>query len=461
MGKATESRIRRVKIVGSTFPSANDYLQTPVGKWRRKDHYGHDSVQMSDELRHIPIAKEICNNYHFKTLDKVIYRYKDGLYVPDGEALIEKEAQGLLGSKASSYTVNEVIKWIARETRAQRTEFDRDLNIINTLSGLLNIETSQLEKMPDYPSLTQIPVFYEDCDCPLIRRFLNEVLKPEDIPVVEELFGYCLFRQYPIQRAFLLVGEGSNGKSTLIELLRDFLGKENCSSLTFQELEEDRFARADLFMKLANLSADIPSKAMHHVGLFKMLTGGDEISADRKFKDRVKFVNFAKLVFSTNRPPKVYNEDSYAFWRRWIIIDFPNQFKDNADTHLLSKLTTPNEKSGLLNLSIKGLKRLLDKGDFSYGTSPDKVAERYNILADPVLSFANDCCELETDAITEKDSLYQAFATYCEERNISLVSKESFGRNLRNSPSLHVGTTRLREDGQRHYAWRGIKLRVS
>lgn len=417
---------------------------------------------LTGELPHIPIARELCYRYRFKTLDKVIYRYNNsGLYVPDGEALIEKKAQELLGSKASSFAVNEVVKWIARETQGHRGEFDLDLKVVNTLSGFLNIETSQLqEHTPDYPSLIQIPVFYEPSfDCPVTRQFLSEILKPEDIPVIEELFGYGLLRQYPIQKAFLLVGEGSNGKSTLIELLRSFLGKSNCSSLTFQELEEDRFARADLFMKLANLSADIPSKAVHHVGLFKMLTGGDELSADRKFRDRVKFVNFAKLVFSTNRPPKVYNEDSFAFWRRWIIIDFPNQFTDKADKHLFAKLTTESEKAGLLNLALKGLQRLLKNGDFSYNTSPDKVAERYNILADPVLCFVNDCCELKADAITEKDALYEAFANYSEERHISLISKESFGRNLRNSPSLHIGITRLREDGQRSYAYRGISLK--
>jgi len=137
------------------------------------------------------------------------------------------------------------------------------------------------------------------------------------------------------------------------------------------------------------------------------------------------------------------------------------QFTDKANKHLLAKLTAESEKAGLLNLALKGLQRLLKNGDFSYNTSPDKVAERYNILADPVLCFVNDCCQLEPDAITEKDALYEAFVSYSEERHISLISKESFGRNLRYSPSLHIGNTRLREDGQRSYAWRGISLKES
>jgi putative DNA primase/helicase len=416
---------------------------------------------MTNEYRHIEIARELLDNHHFKTLDGVIYRYNNsGLYVPDGKAFIEGEAQKLLDNNASSFVVNEVVKWIERETRTERYEFDKEPGVINTMEGLIDIQNRKFrEHSPDYLSLIQIPVIFDSKkECPRISQFFSEILNPEDIPVIEELFGYCLWRQYHIQKAFLLVGEGSNGKSTLIELLRTFLGRKNCSSLTFQELEEDRFAKEYLYMKLANLSSDIPSKAMHHVGTFKMLTGGDEISADRKFRDMIRFNNFAKIVFSANRPPKVYNDDSYAFWRRWVIIDFPNQFTTGADKNLLAKLTTMDELCGLFNLSLKGLKRLLEKGDFSTTTTPDDIAKKYNIMADPVLSFVNDCCELG-DYITERDTLYEAFSAYFLEKHISLVSKESFGRNLQNSPSLKIGNTRLRDGEHRSYAWRGLRLK--
>ncbi len=420
---------------------------------------------MTNENRHIDIARELCDGNHFKTLDGVIYRYNNsGLYVPDGKAFIECEAQKLLDNNASSFVVNEVVKWIERETRAERSYFDTEPSMINTIEGLIDFQAREFHAhTPDYLSLLQIPVIYDSKhDCPRIKQFFSEILNSKDIPVIEELFGYCLWRQYPIQKAFLLVGEGSNGKSTLIELLRTFLGRTNCSSLTFQELEEDRFARANLYMKLANLSSDIPSKAMHHVGTFKMLTGGDELSADRKFRDMIRFNNFAKIVFSANRPPKVYNDDSYAFWRRWVIIDFPNQFTTGADKSLLAKLTTMDELCGLLNLALKGLRRLLENGDFSTTTTPDEIAEKYNRMADPVLSFVNDCCELSYDFTIEREKLYGAFTEYCQERHISLISKESFGRSLQNSPSLKISSTRLRdEDNHRPYAWRGLRLKES
>jgi len=323
---------------------------------------------MTNELRHIPIARKLCNTYRFKTLDKVIYLYNNNdLYMPNGEAFIEREAQELLKNNATSYTINEVINWIKRETYTKLSDFDRNFDIVNCFNGLLNMQTLKLyEHTPDYPSLIQIPVFYDPkFDAPAISKFLTEILKPEDIDPILELFGYCLLRQLPIQKAFLLVGEGANGKSTLIELLRAFLGKNNCSSVSLQELEEDKFKKAELFGKLANLSSDIPSKGLHHIGTFKMLTGGDRITAERKFGQPFQFTNFAKLVFSANRPPKIFNEDTLALWRRFIIIDFPNTFPDDtADKHLLDKLTTEAELSGLLNLALKRLQGLLTNGGF-------------------------------------------------------------------------------------------------
>jgi len=418
---------------------------------------------MSSESKHIPVAKKLCRKYNFKTLDKVIYRYNNnGLYVPDGESFIEHEAQILLGSRAYSHTINEVVNWIRRETYAKLSEFDCNPVILNCSNGLLNMKTLALqEHTPDYPSLIQIPVLYDHrFDAPAVSKFLTEILKPEDVDLILELFGYCLLRGLPVQKSFLLIGEGANGKSTLIELLRAFLGKNNCSSISLQELEEDRFKKAELFGKLANLSSDIPSKGLHHIGTFKMLTGGDKITAERKFGHPFQFTNFAKLVFSANRPPKIFNEDTLALWRRFIIIDFPNTFPDDvADKQLLAKLTNEAELVGLLNLALRGLHRLLANSVFSYDKTIEDIAERYTMLSDPVLNFVNERCELDSEAIVDRQVLYDAFLQYCQDRRIPTKSKESFGRNLKNSPTLKIGAVRPRSDGHRAYCWRGITIR--
>jgi len=310
--------------------------------------------------------------------------------------------------------------------------------------------------------MIRIPVTYDpSADCPRIKQFFAEVLEPQDIPVIHELAGYALIPDYSIQRAFLFIGDGSNGKSTLLSLLRTFLGKDNCSSVPWHALEYSRFASSRLDGKLLNIYADLPSRSMDSTGAFKMLTGGDAISAEKKFKDGYSFVNFARLVFSANKPPRILDEDSYAFWRRWIIINFSSQFPENdpkTDPEILSKLTTETELSGLLNLALDGLQRVLTNAKFSYGKTVDQTQSYYLRASDPVYAFVEDCCELDSDAVTSKDTLFEAFKNYCKESKTPLMNRDSFAKALKNSPHFRITLTRPTVDGERIQSWKGIKL---
>jgi len=191
---------------------------------------------------------------------------------------------------------------------------------------------------------------------------------------------------------------------------------------------------------------------------FKMLTGGDTIGTERKFQDYYSFVNFARLVFSANKPPKVYDEDSYAFWRRWIIIDFPHQFTDDQkDLNILERLTTDVELSGLLNLALDGLDRVLRNRSFSYDKSVEETTEYYLRAADPVYAFLQDVCETSPSDWVSKDALYEIFAAYSEANNIPVLKPNAFARSLQNQTAVRVSSTRPAVDGKRVTAWQGLK----
>jgi len=418
---------------------------------------------MPSEYPHVEVAHKILEKSRFKTVNGEIYVYHPtGVYLPNGKAYLEKRAQHIFAEKASTYHVNEVVNWIKRENYIEPYEFDKRLEILNCRSGFINMDTLELkEHDPEYLSMIQIPVYYHpEGDAPAIVQFFNEVLKPEDIDCVLELFAYCLIRDMAFQKAFLLVGEGANGKSTMIELLRVFRGKENCSSVSLHELEENKFRKAELAGKMVNLSSDIPSKGIRNVEVFKELTGGDTLTAERKFGHPFQFKNHAKLVFSANRPPKILNDDTLALWRRFIIIDFPNKFlNDSADKNLLAKLTTPEELSGLLNLVLKARLRLIANQGFSYHKTIEEVSQHYTILSDPITSFIDKCYEIDSNATVEKQEVYDAYYQYCQNKGISPVTKETFGRNLTKSTQVNIGSIRLSKDGQRAYAWKGLKLK--
>ena len=86
---------------------------------------------------------------------------------------------------------------------------------------------------------------------------MAELLPREVIPIIHEIAGLCLYSGNPMRKAFMFLGAGRNGKSTVLNLIRALLGKGNCSAVSIQTLSENRFAPADLFGKLANIAGDM------------------------------------------------------------------------------------------------------------------------------------------------------------------------------------------------------------
>jgi len=407
------------------------------------------------------LADDIMKDYIFKTMSDTedVYVYNNGVYTNDGINVIKRECEVRLGGDVSTHRVNEVIGHIQRSTYVERNEFDSDVFVLVLNNGLLNINGGEMTAhTPEYLSTIRLPVDYNpDADCPKIKKFFSEIVKEDDVPVLEELIGYCLFKGYPIHKAFMLVGEGANGKSTFLNLLRTFLGGENVVSVALQDLDRNRFASGALHGKLANIYPDLSPNALYATGKFKMLTGGDLIGAEKKFGGMFTFENYAKLIFSANRIPMVDKDDSMAFFRRWLIINFPNTFNGaTANKNLLDKLTTPEELSGLLNLAIKGLKRLMDNGGFSDDRSVAQIREQYIRMSDSVHAFVLDKIEVSPEDFVEKKELYGAYCEYCRNENLPVISDQTFFKRL----CQHVRIEEYRPfmGDKRVRALRGLRL---
>ncbi len=377
----------------------------------------------------ITVADRLLEKHNFTTIaetDEILY-YNSGTFHPLGQVMIKKEVQGMVNN-VNTHTINEVINTIKRKTYTPISELNKNPNYIPIENGILDLATFNI--IPYNPSFlltTRVPVTYDpNAVCPAIDKFFSEILGSKiDIDALHEFFGYCLLRSYVIQKAFMLVGGGGNGKSTLLALLKYFLGEENVSSIALQEIEDNHFAAANLFGKLANIYADLPPKALSATGKIKMLVGGDIITAERKFGGFVSFVNHAKMIFSTNQMPLSY-DDTDAFYRRWVIINFPNTFDETQGKGLLEKLITKDELSGLLNHALRGLKQLLENGRFSNQKSIDDIREQYVRMSDSIQAFVWDCVEESANNYIEKKKLYTMYGRYCKAKNIPISTEKRF-----------------------------------
>ncbi len=405
-------------------------------------------------------AKQLIELFHLKTLrdtKEILYYSDEGVYREGGA---EKAKEWLKASTEGVTTrmVEETLNNIVWSTYTERDQFDPDPYVLNLKNGLLDVRSFQvIPHSYEQLSFVQLPVSFDpQAACPGFLEFLGQVVFPEDVPMIQEFMGYCLYRDMPAHKALLLVGDGSNGKSTLIDVVKSILGMENISSRGLQELEFNRFAKASLYNKLANLHADLPDIALKSTGTFKMLTGGDPMTAEHKYMKAFDFVNTAKLVFSANKVPEAF-EDTTGFFRRWLIVTFPNTFTEgkNANLNLKKELTTQEELSGVLNLAIEGLKRLMRNGwVFSNSKSVDIVREDYIRKSAPVKAFLMDCTEEASDGFVVKGDLYQAYCDYCRSRSIPTLSSSPFFDKLPQFAIYH--TDRILVDITRNWCFNGL-----
>jgi putative DNA primase/helicase len=387
------------------------------------------------ELAHAQ-AEDIMSRHAFATLNgsEELYCYREGVYEPGGEFVVKAEVQQIANPEdLGNNLVSEVLGNVKRSTYVPAERFTEPTSIQVLENGLLDVQTFELkEHTPDFYALSKLPVRFDSAaDCPAIKKFLSEVLYPEDIPFMQEWAGYHLWRGYPAAVAALFVGDGANGKSTLIGVFRAFLGPKNICAVALQAFERNVFAKSTLFGKLGNLYPDLSDEALKQVGTFKALTGGDMITAEKKFGQPFNFTNYAKLTFSANVVPEVW-EDTDAFFRRIWIVSFPNTFQgDKADKDLLSKLTTPEELSGFLNWALEGLKRLREAGwHFSGTRSTADVKADYIRRSDTVRAFLNGCTKKDGSKFVTRDDLYAGYCAYCRKRTLVSKNRQAFFEKL-------------------------------
>ncbi len=412
------------------------------------------------EVFHSDMAEAILAGRSFLTLrdtkQVLWYDPKAGIYKFGGDTIIEQVTQVELGelglsAKATRNYMNQVVGYIERDTYIDREELNTNPDILVVKNGALNLNTGEVyEHDKKYKSTISIPVVYSpEAKCLHIDKFISEIVQERDIPLLYEVPAWCLMPYSRIQRLVLLLGGGWNGKTTYMEMLTDFVGRENCKAYSMQTLTTNRFAIAGLFGKLANIHDDLPSSILRQTSALKMLSGGSTVESEKKFKDSFNFVNTAKLIFTANQPPEI-TEDTLAIWRRFIIVDFPFEFRGKAeDKNLLAKITTKEELSGFLNKVLESLGRLKKNGDFSYSRSIEDTRSKYLLVSNPSGAFIEEQCEFSPWVTTTKEELYQAFMKFCEERKLPGLAKKAFGHKIKRVYAL----------SEEHDSWRGIGLK--
>ena len=414
------------------------------------------------------MASEFKKMYHVYTIrnDKLvdIYIYKNGIYQPNGKTYINEFVRYLTGNFYRETIAKAVMEKIVVDTYIQEENFfvNPPINYIPFENVILDIHSMKtIPYSSKYRFFYKHPVVYDPLTKPeKTLDFIKDIVKNEDdVLTIQEIAGYLFWRENKFEKGFMFLGGGRNGKSKLIELLKNMVGGENTINITLATLEKDSFSLGYFHNKLANFSPDLSNETLELTGNFKSLVGRDKITANRKFKSPISFTNFAKMIFSTNSLP--YTEDqSIGFLSKWVIIDFPFYFTEDPkpmnkshklkDPNIIDKISTPREMTGLVNWAFEGLHRLLKRGEFTKTNSESEIKQYWFTNSSSTARFWQDFIKLDKDSYIKVNDFNLLYSQWCQENN----AKQD-GPKLKNTVMRELGAVYGHKAGSKAYL--GIK----
>lgn len=406
---------------------------------------------------HNEFGDDLIDVYHIITVNGQLYVYEDGFYQQDERIIERKMIELYPGIKQTQRA--EVLSYIRIKTHINAADIKVSPYIINLKNTRLDIRTGKcLEFAPDVIEFDRIPVVYDpSAYCSDLDKMLNRVFlgDREVIDLFEEMVGYCLIKTARYQKAFILVGSGSNGKSTILDLLEAFLGIRNYSSMPLEKVT-DRFNMAELENRLANIGDDIDNVTIKDSGTLKKMISGESITVERKGERPFKLSPYATHIYSANSIPRSFDK-SEGFYRRWLMVPFNAKFTPDDpdyDPLIYDKITTDTALSYLLNIAIRGASRLIKRGRFTEPQSVKAALEAYRTDNSTVLSWIDDK-SLDADYFLDNstDKLYGDFTDWCKLSGVksgNVTGKKTFNREIINKFDFEP-RARQKSDGKRYF----------
>ena len=416
-----------------------------------------DATAIADWVAHEPTKLG-------RGFDGALYEYRDGIFVRDENVVTRRVAKALGARYSQSVKV---------QTDAHLLNVDLPdvglpdlprgyLEYIVLENGIYWWRDDQIQAhSPALGAISKLPITHDPVAIPhSFIEWLGQVLADdaELIRHVWEVLGYLLMTGNPLQKIFMIYGEGGNGKGTLLRVIRSMLGQANYSSISMHQLVDDRFATSGLFGKVANISGDLSSRFLSDPQVLKEITGGDSINASRKFGQSFEFVPYAVPIFASNEFFRT--SDNSAGWRRrWEVIEF-NQRVDGRGAFDEQNLF--DDIPGIFNLAMDGLRRLMTRGRFLPPAAAQEATNALHDAADPFLLWLDDDEKVWLDAedaaernTTPCADVYRKYAAWCRRNGYSALASGPFGLRLK---QLGVGRTRPRNNGSRTWHYVGISV---
>ena len=314
--------------------------------------------------------------------------------------------------------------------------WDKSPMLLGVGNGVVDLRTGELRAaLPDDRITMNTELDYDAAaTAPRWEQFLAEVFEDDDelIGFIQRAVGYTLTGDTREQCLFLCHGGGANGKSTLLDTLRDIFG-DYAANTPFSTFEMNRQSQNtnDLAM-LARVrlvtAAETNEASRLNEARVKAITGGDPITARFLHKEFFTYQPSFKVWLAMNHKPIITGADD-GIWRRIRLIPFNASFKkDKADKNLPAKLH--EEKQGILTWAVRGALDWL-AGGLQEPMIVRAATVDYRRESNNVLRFVDEATYKSNIGNTQASKLYKEYRQWCSDNGEHEVSNTEFGNRLR------------------------------
>ena len=422
----TKNEIREVIKVINQFILKEPVSDKELEVILRDKAFLKESFYIKGKLQYEKLATYLIREHNVVKINDNLHVYKQGYYTSETDEIERIMLQYIVNSTRTPRL--EVLRYLELKSEEVRMETP---TLISLNNGVLNLETKQLlEFSSDYKIKNKVPINYNPAAySEIMDKTLNKISCDDKQlrMLIEEMIGYILFRRNELGKCFILTGSGANGKSTLLDVIKRLIGKENISSVALNELN-DRFRTFQLEGKLANIGDDISNGYIEDNSTFKKLVTGETVNVERKGKDPFDFENYSKLIFSCNEIPRI-NDLSDGLKRRIIFIPFNAKFSKSDpdyDPFIVDKLLSSESLEYLLKIALEGLDRILYNMEFTTPKSVNDAWEDYEKRNNPILGFLEEG-KIENESTKD---VYLQYQTYCSENGLKHLSRIAFSREI-------------------------------